>query len=164
MSPTLWMQIKKYRFRGLCFHLEALQPQVAVIPILICFLEPTRYPPESLRVRTFTSKSDVYMFGMTVWEICMFGERPWKNLSSLQVTIKVLDRAPKGKGFLNVSRFICPKILDKIEKNNERLPRPDFCSRKLYELLLSCWVYNANDRPSFQNLSRHLREVRLLIF
>ncbi len=46
---------------------------------------PKRYPPESLRERTFTSKSDVWMFGMTVWEICMFGERPWKNLSSQQV-------------------------------------------------------------------------------
>ncbi len=48
------------------------------------------YPPESLRKRTFNSKSDVWIFGITLWEICAFGERPWKNYNSQQVRINHL--------------------------------------------------------------------------
>jgi activated CDC42 kinase 1 len=46
------------------------------------------YPPESLRKKIFSIKSDVWTFGVTLWEIYSFGERPWLNLKSNQVNLR----------------------------------------------------------------------------
>ena len=46
------------------------------------------YPPEALKNKLFCIKSDVWTFGITLWEIFSFGERPWSNLSSKQVIIR----------------------------------------------------------------------------
>lgn len=44
------------------------------------------YPPESLKDKLFSIKSDVWTFGITLWEIFSFGDRPWSNLGSTQVS------------------------------------------------------------------------------
>lgn len=43
------------------------------------------FPPESIREKVFSIKSDVWMFGVTVWEIFSLCEHPWPNLSAAQV-------------------------------------------------------------------------------
>jgi serine/threonine protein kinase len=54
-------------------------------------------PPESLRNKKFSSQSDVWAFGVTIWEMFQYEkEGPWKNLS----LIKVLKKEP---GFFNVN-------------------------------------------------------------
>ena len=45
------------------------------------------YPPESIREKIFTHKSDVWMFAVTCWEIFSLGEHPWPNMSALEVII-----------------------------------------------------------------------------
>lgn len=54
---------------------------------LPCLLLPTppRCAPESLRMGIFTSASDVWMFGVTVWEMFSYCEEPWMGLSGRQV-------------------------------------------------------------------------------
>ncbi len=54
--------------------------------------------------------------------------------------------------------FFKIKIIEKIE-NNERLRRPENCSVKSYTILSKCWFYDCDARPSFQVLTKLIREV-----
>lgn len=46
-----------------------------------------RCAPESLRVGTFSHSSDVWMFGVTLWEMFTYCEEPWFGLSGRQVPV-----------------------------------------------------------------------------
>lgn len=91
--------------------------------------------PESLRHRKFSSSSDVWMYGVTLWEMFTFGEEPWKNLNGAE-------------------------ILHKIDKEGERLEQPEACSASLYDLLLKCWDANPDQRPNFNEIKSFLEETR----
>lgn len=93
-----------------------------------------RCAPESLRQGAFSSASDVWMFGVTLWEMFSGGEEPWARLSPYL-------------------------ILQRLEQDRARLPRPPLCSRALYALALRCWAPHPADRPSFSNLEGLLQEV-----
>nr|XP_019600755.1 PREDICTED: non-receptor tyrosine-protein kinase TNK1 isoform X2 [Rhinolophus sinicus] len=90
--------------------------------------------PESLRQGTFSSASDVWMFGVTLWEMFSRGEEPWAG----------------------VPPYL---ILQRLEKDQARLPRPPLCSRALYTLALRCWAPHPADRPSFSYLEGLLQEA-----
>ncbi|XP_059475448.1 activated Cdc42 kinase Ack isoform X2 [Neocloeon triangulifer] len=83
--------------------------------------------PESLRSRQFSHASDIWMFGVTVWEMFTFGEDPWMGLNGTQ-------------------------ILRKIEIDGERLPQPNACSDELYQKLLECWAKVPAERPTFREI------------
>lgn len=93
-----------------------------------------RCAPESLRHGLFSSASDVWMFGVTLWEMFSGGEEPWAG----------------------VPPYL---ILQRLEKDRARLPRPPLCSRALYALALRCWAPHPADRPSFSHLEGLLQEV-----
>lgn len=67
--------------------------------------------PESLRRRQFSHKSDAWMWAVSVWEMFTFGEEPWIGLNGTEILIK-------------------------IDRDGERLARPDACPLKLYTLML----------------------------
>uniref|UniRef100_A0A8C2SKN6 non-specific protein-tyrosine kinase n=1 Tax=Capra hircus TaxID=9925 RepID=A0A8C2SKN6_CAPHI len=90
--------------------------------------------PESLRHGAFSSASDVWMYGVTLWEMFAGGEEPWAG----------------------VPPYL---ILQRLEKDRARLPRPPLCSRALYTLALRCWAYHPADRPTFSDLEGLLQEV-----
>ncbi|KAB1266599.1 Non-receptor tyrosine-protein kinase TNK1 [Camelus dromedarius] len=90
--------------------------------------------PESLRQGAFSSASDVWMFGVTLWEMFSGGEEPWAR----------------------VPPYL---ILQRLEKDRARLPRPPLCSRALYALALRCWAPHPADRPTFSDLEGLLQEV-----
>uniref|UniRef100_A0A9L0RXT0 non-specific protein-tyrosine kinase n=1 Tax=Equus caballus TaxID=9796 RepID=A0A9L0RXT0_HORSE len=90
--------------------------------------------PESLRHGLFSSASDVWMFGVTLWEMFSGGEEPWAG----------------------VPPYL---ILQRLEKDRARLPRPPLCSRALYALALRCWAPHPADRPSFSHLEGLLQEA-----
>ncbi|XP_076792612.1 non-receptor tyrosine-protein kinase TNK1 isoform X5 [Arvicanthis niloticus] len=92
--------------------------------------------PESLRQGAFSSASDVWMFGVTLWEMFSGGEEPWAG----------------------VPPYL---ILQRLEKDRARLPKPPLCSRALYSLALRCWAPRPADRPSFSNLEGLLQEAWL---
>ncbi|KAL6446736.1 hypothetical protein ACFW04_001285 [Cataglyphis niger] len=79
--------------------------------------------PESLVVGIFTSQSDVWSFGVLMWEITSLGERPYTGKTNEEV----IDYVRAGG----------------------RLPMPLNCPPALYELMLRCWS-PANDRPNFK--------------
>lgn len=81
---------------------------------------------ECIRHRVFTTKSDVWAFGVTIWELITFGGRPFENIPAKDVP-------------------------DKIE-SGEKLKQPLGCSLDLYCILLSCWHIDADSRPTFEEL------------
>lgn len=87
--------------------------------------------PESLRYKQFSSASDVYMFGVTLWEMFSFGKEPWAGLK------------------LN-------EILELISTEKKRLPRPEACPAMVYQTLLQCWNTEPTCRPNFSTLYQYL--------
>jgi epidermal growth factor receptor len=82
---------------------------------------------ECIQHRIFTHKSDVWAFGVTVWELLTFGGRPYENVPARDV----------------------PELLEK----GERLHQPDGCSIDVYMILVKCWILDAESRPSFKELA-----------
>lgn len=52
-----------------------------------------------------------------------------------------------------------PQILHKIDKEGERLPRPEDCPQDIYNVMLQCWAHKPEDRPTFVALRDFLVEV-----
>ncbi len=74
------------------------------------------------------------MFGVTLWEMFTFGEEPWIGLNGSQ-------------------------ILRKIDREGERLHRPDACPESVYAILVQCWARSPTDRPTFEALKDFLTET-----
>lgn len=91
--------------------------------------------PESLRVGTFSIASDVWMFGVTLWEMFTYCEEPWFGLSGRQ-------------------------ILYRVEREGERLDRPSDCPQELYSVMRKCWACSPGDRPTFSQLSTMVAEAQ----
>lgn len=89
--------------------------------------------PESINFRRFTSSSDVWMFAVCVWEIMMFGVKPFAVVKNVDVIKKIED--------------------------GDRLPLPPSCPPRLYALLSSCWSYVPSKRPSFREIKSILRSI-----
>lgn len=87
--------------------------------------------PESLKARQFSHASDVWMFGVTLWEMLTFGEEPWVGLNGSE-------------------------ILRKIDREGERLHEPEATPPVMYQLLLRCWSGEPSERPSFADLRTSL--------
>lgn len=81
---------------------------------------------ECIRHRIFTTKSDVWAFGVTVWELLTFGCRPYENIPAKDVPEKI--------------------------ESGEKLKQPENCSLDVYCTLLSCWQIEADSRPTFKDL------------
>ncbi|XP_042209507.1 uncharacterized protein LOC121857491 isoform X2 [Homarus americanus] len=89
--------------------------------------------PESINFRRFTSASDVWMFGVCMWEILMLGVKPFQGIKNNDV-IKRID-------------------------NGERLALPANCPPRLYSLMSQCWTYEPSKRPSFKEIKEALNEI-----
>uniref|UniRef100_A0A8C6WL80 Tyrosine-protein kinase n=1 Tax=Neogobius melanostomus TaxID=47308 RepID=A0A8C6WL80_9GOBI len=79
--------------------------------------------PESLAYNTFSIKSDVWAFGVLLWEIATYGMSPYPGIDLSQV-------------------------YDLLEKGY-RMEQPEGCPPKVYELMRACWQWSPLDRPSF---------------
>ncbi|XP_072488836.1 tyrosine-protein kinase ABL1 isoform X3 [Notamacropus eugenii] len=82
--------------------------------------------PESLAYNKFSIKSDVWAFGVLLWEIATYGMSPYPGIDLSQVY----------------------ELLEK----NYRMERPEGCPEKVYELMRACWQWSPSDRPSFAEI------------
>uniref|UniRef100_A0A3B3U1V4 Discoidin domain-containing receptor 2-like n=1 Tax=Poecilia latipinna TaxID=48699 RepID=A0A3B3U1V4_9TELE len=98
---------------------------------------------ESILLGKFTMASDVWAFGVTLWEILtLCKEQPYSQLSDEQVIENT------GEFFRNQGKQVY-------------LPQPQCCPDRIYgDLMLSCWRRNAKERPSFQEIHAQLTESR----
>ncbi|GIY58924.1 tyrosine kinase receptor Cad96Ca [Caerostris darwini] len=91
--------------------------------------------PESLFDNIYTTKTDVWSFGVLLWEIVTLGSTPYPGLSANEVIRRVRD------GY--------------------RLEKPEHCRREMYNIMFYCWDKDPKQRPSFGELVNFLD--RLLI-
>ncbi|CAK1543432.1 unnamed protein product [Leptosia nina] len=89
--------------------------------------------PESINFRRFTSASDVWMFGVCMWEILMLGVKPFSGVKNNDVIGKL--------------------------ENGERLALPPRCPPRLYSLMSRCWTYEPSHRPTASQLKETLCEI-----
>ncbi|XP_028929438.1 ephrin type-A receptor 5 isoform X8 [Ornithorhynchus anatinus] len=82
--------------------------------------------PEAIAFRKFTSASDVWSYGIVMWEVVSYGERPYWEMTNQDV-IKAVE-----EGY--------------------RLPSPMDCPAALYQLMLDCWQKDRNSRPKFEEI------------
>ncbi|KAF3820006.1 hypothetical protein GH733_015515 [Mirounga leonina] len=89
--------------------------------------------PETLQFGHFSSASDVWSFGVVMWEVMAFGERPYWDMSGQDVIKAVED------GF--------------------RLPPPRNCPSPLHRLMLDCWQKDPSERPRFSQIHSILSKM-----
>ncbi|MBN3270737.1 EPHB4 protein, partial [Polyodon spathula] len=89
--------------------------------------------PEAIAFRKFTSSSDVWSYGIVMWEVMSFGERPYWDMSNQDV-------------------------INAIEQDY-RLPPPPDCPNSLHQLMLDCWQKERNVRPRFAQIVSSLDKL-----
>ncbi|NXV51043.1 KSYK kinase, partial [Uria aalge] len=89
------------------------------------------YAPECMNFYKFSSKSDVWSFGVLMWEAFSYGQKPYKGMKGGEVA-QMIERG-------------------------ERMERPEVCPTEVYDLMKLCWTYNVDDRPGFIVVELRLR-------
>lgn len=82
--------------------------------------------PECIRERKFTHRSDVWAFGVTIWELLTFGEKPFEEYDPKDVPLAI--------------------------EKGARLHQPNHVTAEVYMVMYSCWLYKPEDRPDFKKL------------
>ncbi|XP_065159620.1 tyrosine-protein kinase Btk isoform X2 [Atheta coriaria] len=90
-------------------------------------------PPEVLNYTRFSSKSDIWAYGVLMWEVFTCGKMPYGRLKNTEV----VERVQKGM------------ILEK----------PKGCYKEVYDIMRKCWSPLPEHRPSFRNLKEQLINV-----
>ncbi|KFO32554.1 Ephrin type-B receptor 2 [Fukomys damarensis] len=89
--------------------------------------------PEAIQYRKFTSASDVWSYGIVMWEVMSYGERPYWDMTNQDV-------------------------INAIEQDY-RLPPPMDCPSALHQLMLDCWQKDRNHRPKFGQIVNTLDKM-----
>ncbi|XP_008053461.1 tyrosine-protein kinase FRK [Carlito syrichta] len=88
--------------------------------------------PEAIRTNKFSIKSDVWSFGILLYEIITYGRTPYSGMTGAQVIQRL--------------------------GQNYRLSQPSNCPQKFYSIMLECWSEKPEDRPQFKTLNLKLED------
>ncbi|XP_029378233.1 NT-3 growth factor receptor-like isoform X1 [Echeneis naucrates] len=87
-------------------------------------------PPESIMYRKFTTESDVWSFGVILWEIFTYGKQPWFQLANNEV----IECITQGRV----------------------LERPQLCPKEVYDMMLGCWQREPQQRLNIKDIQKML--------
>ncbi|XP_057701747.1 receptor tyrosine-protein kinase erbB-3-like [Corythoichthys intestinalis] len=88
---------------------------------------------ESILFRRYTHQSDVWSYGVTIWEMMSHGMEPYSNMRPQEV----------------------PDLLEK----GERLSQPPICTIDVYMVMVKCWMIDENVRPTFKELANEFTRM-----
>ncbi|XP_060793411.1 receptor tyrosine-protein kinase erbB-3b isoform X2 [Neoarius graeffei] len=88
---------------------------------------------ESILFRRYTHQSDVWSYGVTVWEMMSHGAEPYTSMHPNDV----------------------PGLLEK----GERLAQPQICTIDVYMVMVKCWMIDENIRPTFKELANEFTRM-----
>ncbi|XP_024886581.1 fibroblast growth factor receptor homolog 1-like isoform X1 [Temnothorax curvispinosus] len=83
--------------------------------------------PEALFHRIYTTQSDVWSYGILLWEIMTLGGTPYPSVPSVEKLFQLL-------------------------RSGHRMEKPPCCSIEIYMLMRDCWSYQPGERPNFEEL------------
>lgn len=89
--------------------------------------------PEAISAKAFSHGSDVWSFGVLMWEVMSYGEAPYWDMTNDAVIRNIT--------------------------NGQRLPQPYGCPDAIYELMRDCWKHKQEERPGFKQLKSKLFEL-----
>ncbi|XP_030078044.1 fibroblast growth factor receptor homolog 1 isoform X2 [Microcaecilia unicolor] len=92
------------------------------------------YPPEYFREKAYHLKSEVWSYGILLWEMETLGCSPYPDLDSAE----------------EVMFHVC---------NGYRMRKPRGCRDEIYKLMEQCWTENARQRPSFSEIAKYLEDI-----
>ncbi|XP_076180051.1 activated Cdc42 kinase-like isoform X3 [Ptiloglossa arizonensis] len=92
--------------------------------------------PECISYLKFTSASDVWAYGVTLWEMFSYGFQPWAALTGHQI-LEAID-----------------------EPNFQRLEQPECCPKDYFSLMQQCWQHEPAKRPKFSELINLLPDLK----
>lgn len=110
--------------QGLCYDMKTADRRLPL----------NWYSPETLRDWTFTSKTDVWSYGVLLWEMYSIGDTP---------------RYPRSN-----------KSLLEILESGVRLRLPQDCPAAINQIVHECWKYSADDRCSFEDIRLKLLDIQ----
>uniref|UniRef100_A0A9J8B9W0 receptor protein-tyrosine kinase n=1 Tax=Cyprinus carpio carpio TaxID=630221 RepID=A0A9J8B9W0_CYPCA len=87
--------------------------------------------PETIFDRVYTTQSDVWSFGVLLWEIFSLGASPYPGVC--------------------IDESFCRRL-----KEGTRMRAPDYATPEIYQTMLDCWLDRPKDRPTFTQLVKHL--------
>ncbi|GMR50777.1 hypothetical protein PMAYCL1PPCAC_20972 [Pristionchus mayeri] len=87
--------------------------------------------PECINYLKFTHSSDVWAYGVTLWEMFSYGRMPWEGKNGAE-------------------------ILEAVDKQRRHLARPRLCPEDMYALMGECWAHDPTARPTFAALLAQL--------
>ncbi|ELK02720.1 High affinity nerve growth factor receptor [Pteropus alecto] len=90
-------------------------------------------PPESILYRKFTTESDVWSFGVLLWEIFAYGKQPWYQLSNAEA----IECITQGR----------------------ELERPRACPPEVYAIMRGCWQREPQQRHSIKDVQARLQAL-----
>lgn len=93
--------------------------------------------PEALFHRVYTSQSDVWAFGILLWEIMTLGGTPYPSVPSVEKLFQLL-------------------------REGHRMEKPSNCSLEIYTIMRECWRYQPTQRPTFKELVEDLDRILTL--
>lgn len=89
--------------------------------------------PESITHQRYTTHSDVWSFGVLLWEIVTLGEYPYPEIHNADLL--------------------------KFLQNGHRMQKPRNCGDEVYQIMLTCWKENPKERPTFTALKEQLETL-----
>lgn len=91
-------------------------------------------PSEAILYGKFTTESDIWSFGVCMWEIYSYGEQPYRGITN-------------------------PEVINMIRKR-QLLPCPPNCPSQVYSLMVECWHEQSVRRPKFSEIYIRLRAIQ----
>uniref|UniRef100_UPI0037E8487E vascular endothelial growth factor receptor 2 isoform X2 n=1 Tax=Semicossyphus pulcher TaxID=241346 RepID=UPI0037E8487E len=90
--------------------------------------------PETIFDRVYTTQSDVWSFGVLLWEIFSLGASPYPGVC--------------------IDESFCRRL-----KEGTRMRPPEYATNEIYQTMLDCWLDRPTDRPTFAELVEHLGDL-----
>ena len=88
--------------------------------------------PEALLYDRFSIKSDVWSYGIFLWELITYGQVPYSGMNLTETQAKL--------------------------EQGYRMPQPPGCPDPLYQIMSDCWNENPEERPTFERLKYHMED------
>ncbi|XP_026481711.1 tyrosine-protein kinase Src64B-like [Ctenocephalides felis] len=110
---------------------RAIQDEIYESRSRVCAVKWTA--PEALEFQKYSHKSDVWSYGIVLYEIFSLGKVPYPGITALN-------------------------IIDNLS-NGHRMAKPDLANDDIYELMLKCWDWDKDKRPGFKEIHKIMNGI-----